>query len=83
MILRFKTRVGALFNSEAHIDDIRTAFEAETKTLEEDVNKDISNKCTYSFLVGALITAIIFGGSLYLQSQNFGKHKASLYKAVR
>ena len=82
MILRFKTRVGALFNSDAHIDEIRTAFENETQNLEDEINTKISDKCTYSFLAGMLITGIIFGISFYIQGQGFGEFKEMLFGAL-
>ena len=59
MILKYLTRTATLLKDH---DEIRTAFERETKNLDIWIEEQISQRCFISFIAGIVITTIIFAG---------------------
>jgi len=56
--LDLKARIGAILKDD---DKARMAFDREVAVVEKWHQREISNKCTYSFIAGAIISAIIYG----------------------
>ena len=48
MLLRFKTRIGALLHND---DEARTAFEREFDSFYKQEQNRTSTKCTYAFIL--------------------------------
>lgn len=62
MIERFIKRSIKLLENH---DEVRTVFMQEAQNLERYINYETSKKCFNAFLLGALLSTIIFGGVFY------------------
>jgi hypothetical protein len=61
-ILEYRLKVSAMLKDH---DAARTAFNSETLFLEENINKKCSDKSFVSFIVGSILTTMIFSGIFY------------------
>jgi len=62
MLLKFKTRIGALLHNH---DEAKTVFDREFDAFYKIEQERVSNKCTYAFLAGSIVSAIIYGIVFY------------------
>jgi len=66
-ILEYRLRISSMLKDH---DEARTAFNKETLFIEEEVNRQCSNKSFVSFLVGAILTTLVCSGVFYYIKKN-------------
>lgn len=79
MILRYVTRTTKALED---CDKARTAFLQETKNLEEYIKHETDKKCFNAFLAGALLSAVIIGGSLQFFASDYGQFVKEYFNGV-
>jgi len=68
VLLDVEVKIGAILKNN---DKARTAFNQQMAIIKNQWDNEISNKCTLAFLVGAVVSACIYGVIFYQMKVGF------------